>query len=483
MSFFGRTPRTNKTFLSRRALLKGIGGAAIALPTLEIMLNSSGTALADGPAIAKRFFVGLIGQALSGDNAPTNLYVPSTVGPNYDLKAALAPLVNVKQHVSVVSGMEILAAGANGGVVPAGGRMNDFHCGGVSPLLCGVKSDTSAAARCYGITSDQVVANAIGTTTVKSLVLECPVDFYVPGYTAAGREYMSYSAANKPIPASISPRQTFTSLFGNFTTPGPVTDPDADFQRRSRRSVLDLVAGNTEQLMKRLGKVDQERMAAHLAQIRDLEKRIDALPPVQTQTCKKPADPGADPTVGIGAKYSGERERAKVFGDLVHMAFTCDLTRSVSLMYSMFQSHMAASPVTNGKYGDDLHELGHSNPSAESVAAGMVWQVEAFAALVQNLQNTAEGAGNVLDNSVLVLLNEAGHGRDYSVTPVKNNQTHSTENMACLIAGRAGGLKPGKHVVTQKAHPARVLISAMNAVGVTGSTLGEVSGTVPELFT
>jgi hypothetical protein len=470
--------------MNRRALLKGLGGVAIALPALEIMLDRHGEAHADGGPIPKRFFLGLIGQALSADDAPTDLYVPSVVGPSYDLKLALTPLAGITQHVSVVSGMEILAAGANGGVVPAGGRVDDFHCGGVSPLLSGVKS-SDAGARCNGITSDQVVANAIGTTTtVKSLVYECPVDFYVPGYTAAGREYMSYTAANKPVTATISPAQAFKTLFGSFTAPGPAgPDPNIDFQQRSRRSVLDLVAGNTDRLMQRLGKVDQERIAAHLQQIRDLEKRIAALPPVQTQTCKKPTDPGVDPATDLNAKYSGEKDRAAIFGELVHMAFACDLTRVATLMYSMFQSHMSAAPVTGGKYTNDLHELGHSDRTADAVASGMVWQVDAFATLVKNLQNTPEGAGNMLDNTVLVLLNEAGHGHDYLVASHPDNQTHSTENMACLVAGRAGGLKPGKHIVTSKAHPAQVLISAMNAAGVAQTTLGEVSGTVPELFT
>jgi hypothetical protein len=113
----------------------------------------------------------------------------------------------------------------------------------------------------------------------------------------------------------------------------------------------------------------------------------------------------------------------------------------------------------------------------------MVWQVDAFATLIKNLQNTPEGAGNMLDNTVLVLLNEAGHGHDYLVSSHPDNQTHSTENMACLVAGRAGGLKPGKHVQTTKAHPAQVLVSAMNAAGVAQTTLGEVSGNIPALFT
>jgi hypothetical protein len=447
------------------------------------MLNSHGTAFAAGGAIPKRYFLGLIGQALSGDSATYNLYVPDTVGANYDLKLALEPLASVKQYVSVVSGMEIIAAGANGGTVPAGGRVNDFHCGGVSPLLSGTKSPDSGA-RCYGITSDQVVAGAIGAgTTVKNVVYNCPVDFYVPGYEPAGRQYMSYSASGTPVEPVISPQQAFQSLFGNFTPTNSPPDPALLFQQKARRSVLDLVSGDTSRLMARLGAADQVRMQAHLDQIRDLEVRVAAAAPVQTATCVKPADPGADPATDLGAKYSGEVDRAKVFGDLIAMAFTCDLTRVATLMYSMFQSHMSAAPISNGQYTDDLHELGHSVRTPESVATGIRWQVAAFAGIVQKLQNTPEGAGNVLDNTVLVLLNEAGHGHDYLSAGFPDHSTHSTENMACLIAGRAGGLKPGKHIVTAKAHPARVLISAMQAAGVATTTLGEVSGTIPELFT
>jgi hypothetical protein len=62
------------------------------------------------------------------------------------------------------------------------------------------------------------------------------------------------------------------------------------------------------------------------------------------------------------------------------------------------------------------------------------------------------------------------------------NQTHSVDKMVLLVAGRAGGLAPGQHIVKQGTHPGRVLISAMQAVGHIGDTLGEVTGNVPELF-
>ena len=53
--------------------------------------------------------------------------------------------------------------------------------------------------------------------------------------------------------------------------------------------------------------------------------------------------------------------------------------------------------------------------------------------------------------------------------------------VACLVAGRVGGLHPGLHIPAPGMHPASVLISAMNAVGVPTTTLGDVSGEIPGL--
>ena len=75
---------------------------------------------------------------------------------------------------------------------------------------------------------------------------------------------------------------------------------------------------------------------------------------------------------------------------------------------------------------------------------------------------------------------QGGHGLDPSSG--KQFSAHSTENMACLIAGGAGGLKGGLHVSAPGMHPANVLITAMNAVGVQTDTLGEVKGTIPGLL-
>jgi hypothetical protein len=486
--------------LDRRAMLRGLGGAAVGLPALEAMFEGK----AGAQAMPKRYVVCFTGTSLGGDGDPLhNDYVPAAVGANYDLKSALAPLAAVKNEISVVSGLNIPTA--NGGAVPAAGRRDDFHVSSLSPLLSGMRSPTNTAAA--GVTSDQLVAEAIaGNTPFKSLVYRVQVGWYLSVSAPYGRDFLSYKKDGTgklvPIPPTVSPADAWKALFGNFTPPGGGTtvDPKADLMLRARKSVLDLVSGNTQRLMPRLGAGDQQRLKRHFDEVRDLERRIATVPPPAAGTgggsCARPASPGADSLPG-GAQgldaagnntyntnlgYSGEEERARVFCDLIHMALACDLSRVASLMITMFQSHMNMYPLTGHRC--DCHEVGHNGDPMKrgtlAVSQVIAWHMKHFAYLVGKLRDTPEGSGRLLDNTVLVMLNEGGHGLDTAT--MKQNSGHSTENMACLIAGRAGGLKPGKHVVAAGKHPANVLVSAMGAVGVGGGKLGEVTGNIPELF-
>jgi hypothetical protein len=465
------------------------------------MFDRHGTAYAQGKPIPKRYLVCFGGQSLGGDSDPLhNDYVPKTVGRNYDLKSALAPLAPVQNEVSVVSGLQIPTA--NGGAVPAAGRRDDFHVSSLSPLLSGVRSPDNTASA--GPTSDQLVAAAIaGDTPFKSLHYRVQVAWYLGVSAPYGRDMISYKAnpnGGNPIPVVpvFSPHDAYAALFSNFTPPANGTDQaKRDFALRSRKSVLDLVGGKLQRLAanSQLGKADQQRLQQHGDEIRTLEMQISALPPVMTATCAKPADPGADPAIG-GAQgvdsggtstygtnlgYSNEEQRAKIFADLVHMAFACDLTRVSTLMFTMFQSHMNVYALCGAHC--DLHELGHNGDpvirGTLAVSKMIAWHMKHFAYLIGKLRDTPEGAGSLLDNTVALFLHEGGHGLDTATA--KTNSTHSTENMACLIAGRAGGLKPGQHVAATGKHPANVVVSAMKAVGMP-EKLGEVSGAIPELF-
>ncbi|MBL8935623.1 MAG: DUF1552 domain-containing protein [Archangium sp.] len=488
------------TRLSRRFMLRGLGGVSLGLPLLEIMLDRKAFAQ-NAPTPPKRYLVFFDGQSTGADNDQRhNDLVPNTVGRNYDLKSALAPLGELKSEVSVVSGLKIPWAAENGGTIPAGGRRDGFHVSTVSPLLAGVRSSASTTAA-MGPTSDQVVAGFLaGNTPFPSLAYRVQADWYLSVSAPYGREFISYKrdTSNRitPIPAQVSPRQAFNALFGNFTPPGvdAATRARIDFEKRSRKSILDIVRGDTERLVPKLGAADQIRLQRHLDGFRDLERRVDAIAPPETSSCIKPMDPGADPPTGSpqgqnGAGentyaqnlgYSNEEQRANLFVDLIHMAMVCDLTRVATLQMTMFQSHLNMFSITG--QATDCHELGHGGVPGGTMAMsqGIAWHVKHFARLVQKFRDTREGNGTLLDNSALLFLLEGGHG--YDPEGVKNNSSHSTENMACLIAGRAGGLSPGQHVVAAGRHPANVVISAMKAVGAPDETLGEVNGAIPQLF-
>lgn len=480
--------------LDRRSFLTGLGGTAIALPVLECMLDSHGEAFAqdDGPT-PTRYIICFGGHSMGADrDSVHDLFVPDNVGPDYDLKLALEPLSErgVQDHVSVVSGLEIDWARRNGGMSPAGGRHDDFHLASLSPLLSGVRS-VSGGRAVRGITSDQVVADAIAGDTIQpSLVYRVQASWYLDVSAPYGRDLISYRAEREPIEATVSPRQAFDSLFQGFVPPDPMDRERAAFMLRARKSVLDLVSASYERVLPRLSAFDRARLDQHLTQIRALEQRVDSIPPVQEGVCRSPDDPMMDPAIGgeqpsaggdgfdVNAGYSDEDLRADVFGELIHMAMACDISRVASLQYTMAQSHMNVFPLIGVPY--DLHEVGHATGSTEAVSQGIRWHVDRWAGMVERFANTPEGAGTMLDNTVIIYLSEGGHG--YDPLDDKGDSTHSTERMAMLVAGHAGGLTGGLHVATDAAHPAQVLTTCMRAAGADVDGFGEVTGTVPGLL-
>jgi len=116
------------------------------------------------------------------------------------------------------------------------------------------------------------------------------------------------------------------------------------------------------------------------------------------------------------------------------------------------------------------------------VSVMLGWHLSHYGYLLDKLKATTEGAGTTLDRSAIVFMAEAGHGRHLNSPSDTTPKTHSVEEMAMLIGGRAGGLSPGRHIATSGAHPARALVSAMQAAGYQGDSLGEVDGNLTELF-
>jgi hypothetical protein len=65
------------------------------------------------------------------------------------------------------------------------------------------------------------------------------------------------------------------------------------------------------------------------------------------------------------------------------------------------------------------------------------WHVEEFAYLVGKLRATKEGAGTMLDNTILLFVHEHAEAN-----------AHKNNNLAVILAGHAGRMKTGLHTRT-----------------------------------
>jgi hypothetical protein len=474
--------------LDRRTVLRGAGGLAMALPPLEIM-SRSGTARA---ATAPRRFVMAYGGSSLGtekDRRAETIVTPTSTGLDYQPSIAFAPLAdpasNVKADVTIVSGLKL----PWGSSPPPGGRVPGFHGNTTVPQFTGTRTG-----RTPGPSADQIVAGAIaGNTLQRSLVLKVqPIDYLGAASGPKGR--ISFNRSGSGMDAIGSPHAVYQSLFSGFVPPptGPASKPATPAppppELIRRKSIMDFVHTEIDSLLPRLGRADRARLQAHFDEIRDIERQIALLwaggtgGAVSTAMCALPAD-APDPALGPNSKtgYSNEDLRAKLMTDLIHMAFACDRTRVVSLLYTFAQCFMGCTQILPSGNGSDLHEIGHGAGTVTDQANVIRWHIKHFASLVARLRATPDVDGRtILDNTALTLLFEGGWGLDPSTG--KMWSPHSTERMVVVIAGgRAGGLKHKGHLVAQDKHPAQVLISAMNAAGV-DMPLGEVSGNIPDLF-
>jgi hypothetical protein len=502
--------------LPRRTFLRALGGVTVGLPVLECMLNANGDALAQASGLPLRYAIVFAGQAIGGDSwaedrsqirgeriqRTGDFIVPAATGAGYGVTTPLLPLeqLDLLGDFSLISGLSIPfnANSVEAADVPAGGAFRDFHGGGAGPLLSGTRSLASSFT-CRSASSDQIIAAANPGSTLDSLVVRAQPAWYLSGSSFAGRQYISYRGDRDPVEAQVSPRIVYHSLFDGFTPAGGEAQAAHDFELRARRSVLSLITDKRQRLLGRVGAADRVRLEQHFDEIRDLETRLGTTT-MSGGGCQRPAEPGEDPSVGgdnagsdsssIGTNtgYSNEHDRARLLADLIHMAFVCDLTRVATLQLTVFQSHMNVYPITEmlgTPVRADLHECGHNgdqeNRGQYPVSLCLQWHLSHYAYLLDKMKRTTEGAGTLLDNSAIIFMPEAGHGVQLN-DAISVDQTHSVDEMVLLVAGRAGGLAPGRHIAATGQHPAKALISAMQAVGHTGDTLGEVSGRLPELF-
>ena len=493
-----------KPALSRRALLRGAGGVVVGLPLLEAMLPGIASAQTSAP---KRFVVAFNGSTVG----PTVNSVPAATGAlPATMPLSWKALEPLRQYVTLVSGLQlpVYNPGLGEAYIP-GGSHSGQHGFTRGPILCGMGSHDAmqvpqackTSTRPGNQTCDQYAADVLaGGARFRSLALKVQAVPYNGNPTATNGS-MSARRQNGVVSAilpQVSPLDIYNTLFSGVATnptmpPNPTNPAPAPSQALLRKkSVLDLVLDDRQRLEAKLGGEDRARLSLHFDEIRGMEQKLSSqlqsadagtttMPPATMAACTAPMKPGTDPAISSMSfgGWSNETWRGELQADLIAHAIACDLTRIVSWMITHDQCWLNSTQTTgiNTPYTNptptglnDIHADSHNAPGTKC-AANNNWHATLWGRLVNNLATRGDANGKLIDSTLLALVSAEG------------GNAHSRSNFTIALAGLPSKIYNGVHVASGGLHPARVMISALEALGVPmNGTMGEVSGVIPGLL-
>lgn len=437
-----------KKSIPRRTFLRGMG-FTMALPLLEAMIPAA-TPLAKTAANPVRR-LGFVFMPMGCD---ITRWTPA--GDKLDqLSPILSSLAPVKEHVSVITNMELQNA------------YPGTHATSNAAFLSAARAKLTESADYYlATTVDQIAAKQIGQET-QLPSLEMAMDLLQTigqcdnGYACVYQNNLSWSSPTTPLPAEAHPRIVFESLFGEG---GSVADRIAALRKRA--SLLDWFNEDIARLNRKLGPGDRARVSQYLDTVREVERRIQK---AEADAAHNPL-PDLDRPVGVPAAYA---DHARLMFDLQVLALQGDVTRVIT-----FQLARETSTRTYPEVGvpDPHHPLSHHGNDPEKIAKMAKinqFHVSLFGEFLAKLKATPEGNGTLLDHSLY--LYGSGMG---------NPNVHDHTNLPIIVAGgTAIGMKGGRHIKFEKPMPlANLHLTLLDKVGVHLDSFADSKGRLDELF-
>ncbi|HWZ92068.1 MAG TPA: DUF1552 domain-containing protein [Polyangiaceae bacterium] len=450
--------------LSRRMLLRGATGAALALPLLN---DVHGVRAQTMPAFPKRLIV-----VFTPNGTIPSAWASTGSGASFQPGTILTPFVTAghKNDLIVVQGLD--------GKPAMDGPGGDAHGTAIGTLLTGteVLSGMEFLAGCGlpgqfcgasgwpgGISIDQFIAKSVGTNT-KFLTL----DFSIKRMSGSIWSRMSYSEAAVPVTPMDDPGIAFDRIFADVGTDATTLAR----QSARRKSVIDTILGRYTSLSSSLSGADKMKVDAHLAALRDVESRVSVVDPV-SGTCVKPMRPVLSASQEVMYNSSGMEvedaaadvdvpQRNQLVRDLLVSSLACDLSRVGTLMLAPSRSDIFMNWLNINKSHHDLsHDPDSNTDSQQKLVQINQWYATQVASLVTSLKAVKEGSGTLFDNTVILWCNELGVG---------NNHSHL--ELPMLLIGSAGGyLKTGQAVTMPSGTPHnRLLLSLCHAMDMTDTT-------------
>ncbi len=416
--------------IPRRTFLRGTG-AVLALPVLDAMTP----ALAAETKRPVRMSFIEVPNGIMMDK-----WMPATEGADFALTPVLEPLVQFRDRMLVLSGLDQQQSAALG-----------FEIAGDHPRACtawltGAHAKmTSGADLRAGISVDQVAAREFGKyTQLGSLEVGLESSEVVgsceSAYSCAYYNTISWRNDTTPLPMENRPRAIFERLFGDA---GRTDAKTRLAQRQDDRSILDSVTEEVKRLRGMLGGSDRGKIDQYLEAVRDLERRM--------QLAEKQGDHELPQIAGPAGVPQVFSEYYKLMTDLMVLAWQTDMTRVCTFQIGHEMSGRAYPEVG---FGDAHHSVTHHQGDREKIEKTTkinIFHTKMLAYYLDKLRSTPDGDGSLLDHSMIL------YG-----SALSDGNLHLYTNLPLLlVAGGVAGIKGGRHVRYPKGTPMTNLLLTM----------------------
>jgi hypothetical protein len=448
---------------SRRAVL-------MQLASIPVTLSFARRLRADDPVMPKRLVVFMANNGTSmGGFWPARPASGASVYPVTNTPILNTLFTNdgttdngLKRKTNLIRGLQVTNS------VTMNGNEHDV---GFARMFTGAPLMPTSDGTPWGgaISVDQILANDWGVRSLTTAVYASQIEpFPKPGFDhRQSFSYLGPQTLNMPI---IDPLSAFLGAF-------PPQGADSRQRLLDRRSVLDSVSGDLQDLSGRLGPDDRNKLDFHLSAVRSAETSLSNLLSQHPSCPALPLAPRDFRSLAPGLadnEVNVETYAPDMFDAMVAVmgaALKCGVTRVASLQFGY-----GGGKWNFGWAGINMnhHTIAHADHSGgvDTTAAAMATSAQVttinqyYASVVRklavDLDASPEGAGTMLDNTLIVWANEFGRG-DHTLSDIPavlvglvGSGIRSGGNVYDLAAAHGGAFQPhnvlGYHMLNALGH-------------------------------
>ena len=429
----------------REFIFNSLKASLLLTPVLSIRAAEAQMA----PPLRALFAVNSSGYPNAADFFPTGTET------NFTLPYMVSNFDNLKSDIVIIDGIDARSSGP----APRGNN----HVRSMGKVLTAkdiIRKGSEQDGIPGGVSIDQFLAQQLGTQSLEVVVDDRYRDHM---------RWQPFAAGPRVVKPPIQdPAQAFARVFTGFTP--PAKENPAEKQKRilalsQNKSLLDDLVDDLKRFRKELVGVEKLKLDVHEDAIRKAERSVAsdielAKTTSAMEACKVPDSPSSQ-------SYMPTRSQAHF--DILYAAFCCQRIGIGGLLNGYSGFHWRYQWIS-GVNTDTIHDSVHHRASAQREAYRRTarWDWTEVAKFAERLKATPDGAGNLLDNVLILATSQFGDHHFHSRLPTM------------LIGNAQGKLNTGRFLkLASRQDNSKLLTSIARLMGVNAAGFGDFPNSGP----